>query len=146
MNKIHTMIHRLHNPDFAILLVRITLALTFVHAGWLKLQNMETVITGFGQVGLVPIFAYLVSISELVGGIAMLVGIFVRYFGIILAFIMFMAIIIAHGANGYGIQNGGYEYVLALLLVSISTVLSGAGKYSFARWYKERKARQESLF
>lgn len=67
----------------------------------------------------------------------MLIGIFVRYAGIILAIIMFVAITKVHWANGYGMANNGYEYTLGLFLLSLAMVTFGAGAYSLARYLRK---------
>lgn len=137
MQKIHAMIHRLHNPDAGILFLRIAIGLVFVHAGWLKLGNMDMIVAGFGAAGIPAGLAYLVAYSEFICGIAMLSGLFVRYAGIILSIIMIVAITKVHLPHGYGLQGGGYEYTLTLLLCSLAMVTFGAGAYSVARMLRK---------
>lgn len=129
--------HRLHNPDVGILFIRIALALAFIHAGWLKIMGIDFVVTMFGGMGIPAALAYFVSYAEFIGGILMLLGLFVRYAGVILAVIMFVAAIKAHLPNGFGLQNGGYEYVSVLFFAALSVVTLGAGKYSVAALFKK---------
>ncbi len=144
MQKIHALIHRLHNPDFGILLVRIVLGLAFMHAGWFKITHVDMIVGGFAMMGIPAVLAYFVTYAEFVCGLLMIIGIFVRYAGIVLASIMVVAIAKVHFPNGYGMMNGvlegkggGYEYVLALLLLSVAMVTFGAGAYSLARVLKK---------
>ncbi|TAK56850.1 DoxX family protein [Patescibacteria group bacterium] len=137
MNKINAYVERLHNPDLAILLLRIALGVVFINAGWMKITNIDMVITGFAQAGIPMVLAYFVAYAEFIGGIALVLGFAVRYFAIILAIIMAVAIFKAHLANGYSLQNGGYEYVLVLFLGAVSLVTSGSGQYSVARFCKK---------
>lgn len=130
MNKIHAYVERLHNPDLAILLIRIALGVVFINAGWLKVTNIDMVVNGFAQVGIPMFLAYFVAYFELIGGVALVLGLATRYVGIVLAVIMVVALFKAHFAAGFSLQNGGYEYVFVLLLASASLVTSGAGKYS----------------
>jgi putative oxidoreductase len=139
MNKIHELIHRLHNPDLGILFIRIALAATFISAGWFKVSNLAMVVDGMGQAGIPAFLAYIVSYGELIGGVALLIGIFARYFGILLSVIMAVALFKVHFENGYSLQNGGYEYVLVLLLGALAMVTFGSGKYSLAGWLKRSK-------
>jgi len=57
------------NVDLGLLLIRIALAIVFIAHGWQKLQNSSGVVGFFGSLGFAPIFAYLVIIIELLGGI-----------------------------------------------------------------------------
>lgn len=138
MHKLHEMIHRLHNTDLGSLFIRIALGTVFIHAGWLKVTDMSTVITGFTTMGFPSYVAYFVSYVELISGIAMILGIFVRYAGILLAITMLVATIKVHLPNGFGLQNGGYEYTLVLFLISLGAITLGAGKYSLACLLKNK--------
>lgn len=142
MKKIHELVHRLHNSDLAILFVRLAIGIPFINAGLLKFQNMDMVISGFASMGLPVFVAYLVAYCEFIGGIVVVLGIFVRYAGVILAIIMISAISMVHIQNGYSLANGGYEYTLLLLFLGLSLLTSGAGKYSIAGWLRRRKEGQ----
>ena len=138
MNKIHSAIHRLHNADLGVLFLRVAVGVVFIHAGYLKLADMTLVITGFGAIGFPAWLAYFVAYCELLGGLAVLLGIFVRYAGVVLAIIMLVAFWKVLGPNGFGLSNnpqlgGGYEYVFVLFFSSLALVTLGAGKYSLAR-------------
>ena len=137
MKTLHTLVHRLHNPDAGILFIRIALAAVFIYAGWFKVHNMAMVVSGFGAAGIPASLAYFVAYAELVCGLLMLIGLFARYAGILLAIIMLVAIVKVHGANGFSLVNSGYEYVLVLLLASLSIVTTGSGAYSVARMLKK---------
>ncbi|MDO8655445.1 MAG: DoxX family protein, partial [bacterium] len=117
--------------------VRIALGVVFINAGWLKLGAMDMVIVGFGTVGIPAQLAYVVAYAELFSGLLLILGIFVRYAGIVLAIIMLVAIAKVHFVNGFGLQNGGYEYVFVLLLGALSMITMGSGKYSLARTLKK---------
>src|SRR5574343_272943 len=142
LNKISSMkesfLNKIKNPDLGIFLVRLALALTFIHAGYLKLTNMTNVIAGFSQMGMPPILAYLVAVCEFGGGLFMLFGIYSRYVGVVLSIIMIVAMFKVHMPNGYGLANGGFEYVLNLLILSISVLVTGNDKYSFCTWWENR--------
>lgn len=139
MNSIHEALHRMHNPDLGILLLRVALGLVFINAGWLKITNMEMVVTGFSMIGVPAFLTYVVSYGELIAGILFILGIFVRYAGILIAMIMTVALFKVHFLNGFSLQTNGYEYVLVLLLGSIAMVTFGAGRYSLARILRDRK-------
>ena len=136
MNNIHALVHRLHNPDAGILLLRIALGIVFVFHGGMKFSSMEATIGFFASLGFAPFFAYLVATLEVVGGIVFLAGIFVRYVGLVLAVIVTVAIFKVRFVNGFSAANGGYEYEFVLLLGSLAMATFGAGAYSLAKFLK----------
>lgn len=132
MQKIHAMVHRLHNPDLGILFVRLALGIVFVHAGWLKVTGLDGVVGFFGAVGIPAFLAYFVAYAELIGGVLILVGFLSRYAGLVLAAIMLVATLTVHLPNGYGLANNGFEYTLTLMLLALAVVTFGSGRYSLA--------------
>lgn len=137
MQNIHTLIHRLHNPDAGIFLLRLALAAVFVTHGWEKVSNIDQFIGFFSQIGIGAFLTYVWAYTEFLGGIALFLGIFVRYAGMLLAFGMAVAIFAVHWPNGYSLANGGYEYVLTLFLGTLAIVTLGSGKYSLARMWQK---------
>ena len=131
------LIKRLHNPDLGILFIRLGLAAAFMHAGWLKLMDMNMVIGRFAQAGIPAVLAYLVTYVELIGGFFLLLGVFSRYAAILLAIILVVAIFLVHWSHGFGMQNGGYEYPLVLLLSALAITVMGEGAYSVKRLLKK---------
>ena len=123
----------LQNSNLGLLLLRLAIGIVFVHAGWLKVTDMDMVVTGFASIGIPSALAYIVAYVELIGGIAIILGICVRVSGILLAIIMLVAILKVTWANGYGMQNMGYEYTLLLMLASLAIATLGAGAYSLGR-------------
>lgn len=137
----HKLMHRLHNPDLGVLFLRVAVGVVFIHAGYLKLADMTPVITGFGAIGFPAWLAYFVAYCELFGGLAVFLGIFVRYAGVVLAIIMLVAFWKVLGPNGFGLSNnpqlgGGYEYVFVLFFSVLALITQGAGKYSLAHFLK----------
>ena len=118
------------NADLGQLVLRLTVAIPFIIHGAQKLSAMEGTIAFFGQLGLPAAVAYLVAIVETFGGLAVLIGVFARYAGIILAINMLGAIFLVHFKNGYSLATGGYEYALTLLLASLAIAFIGSGKYA----------------
>lgn len=125
-----------NNVDLGLFLVRVALSIVFIANGWQKLQNTTMIIGFFGSLGFPPFMAYIVIIVELLGGILMLLGFFVRPIGILFAIVMGTAIATVHGKNGL-LGPGGYQFVLTLLLVSLGVACAGAGKYSAGKFFRK---------
>lgn len=116
------------NLDLGLLLIRLGIGGIFLSHGWSKLANIEGTISFFSQLGIDPILTYIVAIAEFLGGISMILGLFTRWSGIGLAFIMAGAILLLKIGDGF---SGEYE--LILLLSSLGVSLSGSGAYSIEK-------------
>lgn len=108
-------------------ILRVILGLTFFIHGLAKFQDGISNTVGFFDILGIPGFlAYAVAVIELVGGIALILGIGTRVIGLLFALIMAGAIITAKlpaGFLGNG-QMAGYELDLALLAMSIYFVFA----------------------
>jgi putative oxidoreductase len=72
--------------------------------------------------------AVVVTLVEVVGGAALILGLATRWVAIPLAIDMLLATLLVHLPNGFSaIPNGGYEFTLLLLVANVSLVLAGAG-------------------
>lgn len=116
--------------DVGLLLLRVVLAVVFISHGVSKFMNMSGTIGFFGQIGLAPFFVYLVALVETFSGLAMLLGIFVRWAGYLISIVMVVAIVLVKWQKGF---FGGYELDLVLLFVALSVSFMGAGRYSFQK-------------
>jgi putative oxidoreductase len=121
------------NLDRAMLLLRLVLAATFIFHGYQKVfgYGMSGVTSMFTQIG-VPapaIMAPLISVLELVGGIALLFGAFTRVAAFLLACDMLGAMILVHAKNGFAAPKG-VENVLGNFAMLVTLALLGAGAYS----------------
>jgi putative oxidoreductase len=117
---------------YAPLVLRVVVGLIFAVHGYQKFTTGITGIGGFfGNIGIPfpTVMAAVVIFVELVGGIALILGLGVRYFGLLMAITMAVAILKVHFVNGLTGQ-GGYEFALTLLAASLSLALSGAGPLS----------------
>lgn len=87
--------------------------------------------TWLGTQGLPAAFAWPVFILELVGGLAMVLGIYGRYVALLLMPIMMVAAW-THIPNGWVFSNqgGGWEYPVFLLIGSLAYGLIGDGAFA----------------
>jgi putative oxidoreductase len=83
-----------------------------------------------------PAVQLAVGWGEVLGGAACALGILTRIAAIGLAAIMVGAFVTVHSSRGFGLQSGGYEYVLVLFVICLSLVLLGPGTISLDRVIK----------
>lgn len=120
----------LDKPGFGIAILRVVVGFIFFMHGLDKFNGGIEVTAGFlGSLGIpAPTFmAVLLIATELIGGIMLMLGLFTRYVAVAEAIAMVVAWITVHSSNGFSSQNGGYEYVLALIGASLALVLLGSG-------------------
>jgi len=116
-------------------LIRIVVGWNLIMHAWVKLGlGMDKVLPGFAQLGFEPawFFAWGALLIELVGGIAIILGLFTRFFAAAVAIEM-LVIFCAYWHNGFSWLNRGYEYVLLWGLVAFAIALRGGGPYSLDR-------------
>ncbi|MBS4213950.1 DoxX family protein [Neobacillus rhizophilus] len=103
-------------------ILRVFLGATFLIHGVAKFQGgIENTAGFFESLGLPGFSAYVVALIELIGGIAVILGIGTRVISILFAIVLAVAIVkvkIAVGFLGNG-QMAGYELDLALMAISI---------------------------
>ena len=100
--------------------------------GWFGGYGLEGTGQWMESIGLAPgtLMALLAGSAEFFGGLALVAGLLVRPAAAALDFAMLVAILSVHIGKGLFVSNNGYEYGLALLAVSLSLVLTGAGRAS----------------
>ena len=126
------------NDDLAPLAVRIPVGIIFVaHGaqklfGWFGGYGLAGTAGWMDSIGLHPgtLLALLAGGAEFFGGLALLLGLLVRPASAVLAFTMLVAIFSVHIGKGLFLSNGGFEYGLALLAVTVALFISGAGRLS----------------
>lgn len=129
------------NDSLAGLALRIPAAVIFIAHGAQKLfgsfggYGLEGTGQWMASIGLQPgyLMALAAGSAEFFGGIALLIGLLTRPAAVILALTMLVAIFAGHFANGLFMSNNGYEFVLALLAISVALAINGGGKFSIDR-------------
>ncbi len=86
------------------------------------------------------LLAWLVAVVELVGGLLVLLGLFTRITGLVLAVDMFVATVLVHLPEGYSDS----ELTIVISLAALSLAASGAGKFSVDSVVLDRE--RDSLF
>src|SRR3990172_7522012 len=116
--------------ELAGLVLRVVVALIFLVHGWPKLKNLRMTAENFNAMGFRPgaLWGTVVSLNEVIGGLALLVGFLTPLITVLLAGQMVVATLWKI-KRGQGLA-GGFE--LDLLLVASALVIAtlGGGIYS----------------
>lgn len=133
----------MNSARVGLLPLRAVIGLVFLMHGYQKLFVMGLDgVTGFmTQVG-VPmpgISAVVVTIAELAGGVAILLGLFARLAAAALAFDMLVAILAVRLGGGFFAPRG-LEFELTLLGGALTLALMGAGGVSLDRTLAARRS------
>ena len=122
--------------NYGVTLLRVSLGVMWIAHALLKLFVFTLPGTAqfFQSVGLPGFLAYPVFAIELLGGIALILGIYARQFALLLVPIMAVATTV-HLGNGWvhTSAGGGWEYPVFLIAASIALWLIGDGALSLKR-------------
>jgi len=120
------------NLDAALLILRVVLGIIMLYHGWPKLTGLGGVIEGFTGMGipLPAVSAVFATVAEVGGGLLLLLGAFTDIAGLLVAIDMLGAITFVHAKNGFAVNDGGFEWPLALLAMGLGIALAGPGRYS----------------
>ena len=86
------------------------------------------------------LMALLAGSAEFFGGIALILGLFVRPAAAIAALTLMVAMTV-HIENGFFISNNGYEFALSLLAATAALTIQGAGVFSLDSLWLKRLSR-----
>lgn len=128
----------MRNTDLAVFCLRLALGIIFAAHGSQKLFGA---FGGPGIEGVVQMmkgmkfaspetWAWILSLSEFLGGIFVFLGILPRLGAGVIAVVMAVAILKVHLPHGLFMAQGGFEYPFVLFMVSVSIVLTGGGRFS----------------
>lgn len=120
-------------PDAALALLRVVLGTVFFAHGAQKVfvYGFGGVIASFESIGLplAGVVGPAVALIELIGGAALILGLFTRTVGIALAAVMAGATLVVHLPDGFFLP-AGIEFSLTLLAGALAFVLAGPGALS----------------
>ena len=119
--------------DAAALILRTTLGVMFIAHALLKVFvfTLPGTVKFFESVGLPGAFAYVTIGVELIGGAALVLGVYTRVVALALVPVLLGATWV-HAGNGwlFTSQNGGWEYPAFLTLAAVVVGLIGGGRYA----------------
>lgn len=83
-------------------------------------------------IGFPPEMQLPIALTELIGGVFLVVGIMTRITSCILSVILLGAIFHIRWDNGFFVSQGGWEWDLAMLTATLAIVVAGPGRISIA--------------
>jgi putative oxidoreductase len=145
--------------DLALLVLRLSGGLMILYHGWGKLVRMSAgetgFVTGVQQMGFPfpAVFAWAATLTETLGAVFLLLGLFTRVAAAASAFGMFVAAFLRHKAHLHGMMGlglaqypadtvkgwGNPELALMYLLVFVALALAGGGRFSVERLFGRRR-------
>lgn len=122
--------------ELGIALLRVSLGVMWIAHALLKLLVFTLPGTAqfFSSIGLPGVLAYPVFAVELLGGLAMVLGVYARQWALMLVPVLLVAAWV-HFPNGWvhTSPNGGWEYPMFLAVASVAVWLLGDGALSLRR-------------
>ncbi|WP_300001299.1 DoxX family protein [uncultured Cedecea sp.] len=119
---------------YAALIMRLVLGILFLAHFGLKFFVFTPAGTAkfFASLGLPGGLAYVTMAVELVGGVALILGVYARIVAIVLIPVLLGAIATVHGPAGFFFTNpnGGWEFLALWIAGLITLALIGDGKYA----------------
>jgi putative oxidoreductase len=117
------------NNEIGAFILRVTLGALFLIHGIVKFQGgIENIVGWFSSIGLPGFMAYAVALIEIIGGIALMIGLGTKIVSVLLSLLMIGAILkvkLSVGVLGNG-QMAGYELDLAFLAMAVYLVINGS--------------------
>ncbi|MGG3559200.1 DoxX family protein [Peribacillus frigoritolerans] len=137
----------MNKQEIGTFLLRVMLGISFFLHGLSKFKGgLENTSEWFQSIGIPGFMAYVVGVIELVGGIALIIGLGTRIISALLVFIMAGAIVYVKfpaGFMGNG-EGSGYELDLVLMIIALHLVLNGSRFLSIDSKLPKLKKTQDS--
>ena len=124
----------------ALLLLRLALGVIFLYHGLPKLTHSQQWVQNFRHMGFPGYFAYISGVLEVFGGALLIVGLFTRIAGILLAVEMAIALAKVHGLLTHPASVHVYEFPLSLCAGAFVLATVGAGLISLDQMLFARRA------
>ncbi|WP_226530276.1 DoxX family protein [Metabacillus niabensis] len=119
--------------ELGALILRVTLGVLFFIHGLDKFQGgIENIVGWFEAIGLPGFLAYGVALLEMVGGVALIIGLATKLISALFGLLMIGATLkvkLSVGLLGNG-QMAGYELDLAFLAIAVYLVINGSKMFS----------------
>lgn len=123
------------NAPYGALLLRVSMGVLFIlHGIYLKVFVFTMAGTSgyFESLGLPGALAWVIMLIETLGGLALILGIYIRPVAIVLGIELLAAAYLGHGGNGwlFSSADGGWEYPVFWAIACFVQALLGPGAYA----------------
>ncbi|HKI88361.1 MAG TPA: DoxX family protein [Draconibacterium sp.] len=127
--------------DLTLLFIRLTLAYGFYVPAKMKWSDIHAIADWFESMNYpFPLLnAYLSGTTEVIGIILLTVGLGTRVISVPLIIIMLVAIFTVHISHGFEAGNNGFEIPLYYILMLLTLISFGAGKFSIDHLISKKK-------
>ena len=89
------------------------------------------------NMGIPPELQLPINLAELIGGVLLVVGVLTRISAAVFSIILLGAIFHIRWENGFFISQGGWEWDLVMLAVTLSIIIAGPGRVSISHIVKK---------
>jgi len=124
------------NKEYGALVARLSLGVILLAHGLLKVLvfTIPGTVGFFESLGLPAIAAYATIFGEVVGGIAIIAGVYTRL-AALLSIPLLLGATFTHVANGWVFSNpgGGWEFPALLVALAVVVALQGAGAFAIRK-------------
>ena len=128
----------------ALLGLRLLLAWEFWGAGVAKLSGsnwFENIVDDFPfPFSVIPVSVswFIATWTEIVGSIALVLGLATRFWALGLTILTLVALFSVHADNGYNVCDNGFKLPLIYLIMLIPLLLMGPGNFSIDHFFAKR--------
>lgn len=134
--------------DFGLLMGRLALGTILLAHGLQKLTDigLDSVTRGFADMGIPfpSLAAHYSTWVEILGGLALILGLLVPVFGVLIVLDMVGAYWFVHRDNGVFVNEGGFELVLLIGATALLLAATGSGRFGLDAllWRRSGSARR----
>ena len=120
--------------SLGVFLVRLAAGAVFFAHGLSKFQHMDMFQKFFATLGLPAPVATAIAVLEVVGGVLLVAGVATRIFAALFTIEMITAVFLTGVGRGWF----AHEMEIVLILLSLSLVLTGSGRWSLYKMHCDR--------
>ena len=124
------------NTNYGAMITRLSLGGVLLSHGLLKVVvfTVPGTVAYFESLGLPAMAAYLTIFSEVVGGAAILLGLYTRL-AALLSIPLLLGALWAHSGNGwvFSAEGGGWEFPLLLVVLAAAAAVQGSGPFALRK-------------